>query len=240
MYTDHEIKRATREIYLQPLNLDTKHCTSDAPQLNNMEKQRKKKKKLLSFSLINGAFFLLCVLRKRKRKAAASKDRNRYLRKGLWVKTQTVLRSLNRHPVPPPPPSEMDTPKGLWRYPRTLLSHSSSLPPPNFTGPCRFCGSAAAPTKPGLRFLKQDVCLRPPSPQINNPQNLISGGRVEVLESHYFHIPYPGALGAPGGVWAGRHWAGRGGCGGNLRLCASRPTGQPVNKSTSRQVRQLG
>lgn len=43
-------------------------------------------------------------------------------------------------------------------------------------------------------FLKQDVCLRPPSPQINNPQNLISGGRVEALESHYFHIPYPAAF----------------------------------------------
>lgn len=68
-------------------------------------------------------------------------------------------------------------------------------------------------------FFKQDVCLRPPSPQINNPQNLISGGRVEALESHYFHIPYPGALGLlrecgrPGAVKAR-------GCGGNLRPSA--------------------
>lgn len=68
-------------------------------------------------------------------------------------------------------------------------------------------------------FFKQDVCLRPPSPQINNPQNLISGGRVEALESHYFHIPYPGALGLlrecgrPGAAKAR-------GCGGNLRPSA--------------------
>lgn len=68
-------------------------------------------------------------------------------------------------------------------------------------------------------FFKQDVCLRPPSPQINNPQNLISGGRVEALESHYFHIPYPGALGLlrecgrPGAVKAPS-------CGGNLRPSA--------------------
>lgn len=67
--------------------------------------------------------------------------------------------------------------------------------------------------------LKQDVCLRPPSPQINNPQNLISGGRVEVLESHYFHIPYPGAPGLLrecGRLGAGPARA----CGGNLRPCA--------------------
>lgn len=68
-------------------------------------------------------------------------------------------------------------------------------------------------------FLKQDVCLRPPSPQINNPQNLISGGRVEALESHYFHIPYPGALGLL--RECGRPGAGKAqGCGGNLRPCA--------------------
>lgn len=68
-------------------------------------------------------------------------------------------------------------------------------------------------------FLKQDVCLRPPSPQINNPQNLISGGRVEALESHYFHIPYPAAF------WllreCGRPGAGKArGCGRNLRPSA--------------------
>lgn len=68
-------------------------------------------------------------------------------------------------------------------------------------------------------FLKQDVCLRPPSPQINNPQNLISGGRVEALESHYFHIPYPGAFGLL--RECGRPGAGKAqGCGGNLRPCA--------------------
>lgn len=68
-------------------------------------------------------------------------------------------------------------------------------------------------------FLKQDVCLRPPSPQINNPQNLISGGRVEALKSHYFHIPYPGALRLLGEC--GRPGAGNAqGCGGNLRPCA--------------------
>lgn len=65
-------------------------------------------------------------------------------------------------------------------------------------------------------FLKQDVCMRPPSPQINNPQNLISGGRVEALESHYFHIPYPGAFGLL--RECGRPGAGKAlGCGGNLR-----------------------
>lgn len=68
-------------------------------------------------------------------------------------------------------------------------------------------------------FLKQDVCLRPPSPQINNPQNLISGGRVEALESHYFHIPYPGAFGLL--RECGRPGAGKAqGCGRNLRPCA--------------------
>lgn len=67
--------------------------------------------------------------------------------------------------------------------------------------------------------LKQDVCLRPPSPQINNPQNLISGGRVEALESHYFHIPYPGALGLL--RECGRPGAGKARArSGNLRPCA--------------------
>ena len=65
-------------------------------------------------------------------------------------------------------------------------------------------------------FLKQDVCLRPPSPQINNPQNLILGDRVEALESHYFHIPYPGALGLL--RECGRPGAGKAqACSGNLR-----------------------
>lgn len=68
-------------------------------------------------------------------------------------------------------------------------------------------------------FLKQDVCLRPPSPQINNPQNLILGGRVEALESHYFHIPYPGAVGLL--RECGRPDAGKAQpCSGNLRPCA--------------------
>lgn len=69
-------------------------------------------------------------------------------------------------------------------------------------------------------FLKQDVCLRPPSPQINNPQNLISGGRVEALKSHYFHIPYPGALGLL--RECGRPGIGKTlDCGGKLKTCAS-------------------
>lgn len=70
-------------------------------------------------------------------------------------------------------------------------------------------------TKPRQLFF----CLRPPSPQINNPQNLILGGRVEALESHYFHIPYPGALGLL--RECGRPGAGKAqACSGNLRPCA--------------------
>lgn len=42
---------------------------------------------------------------------------------------------------------------------------------------------------------------------------------MEVLESHYFHIPYPGALGLL--RECGRAGAGQAlGCGGNLRPCA--------------------
>lgn len=82
-------------------------------------------------------------------------------------------------------------------------------------------------------FFKQDVCLRPPSPQINNPQNLISGGRVEALESHYFHIPYPEAMGLlrecgrPGTVKAR-------GCGGNLRPSARLQGGDKPRQHHSR------
>lgn len=82
-------------------------------------------------------------------------------------------------------------------------------------------------------FLKQDVCLRPPSPQINNPQNLISGGSVEALESHYFHIPYPGALGLL--RECGRPGAGKAqGCGGNLRPCARLQGGDELGLHHSR------
>lgn len=52
-------------------------------------------------------------------------------------------------------------------------------------------------------LLKQDVCLRPPSPKINNPHNLI-WSRVEALRSHYFHIRilalHPTSLGDCGGT----------------------------------------
>lgn len=42
---------------------------------------------------------------------------------------------------------------------------------------------------------------------------------MEALESHYFHIPYPGALGLL--RECGRPGAGKAlGCGGNLRPCA--------------------
>lgn len=92
------------------------------------------------------------------------------------------------------------------------LQHSS---PPAVKGAIH----RPAPLQNPGSILKQDVCLRPPSPQINNPQNLISGGRVEALESHYFHIPYPGALGLL--RECGRPGAEKTqGCGGNLRPCA--------------------
>lgn len=44
---------------------------------------------------------------------------------------------------------------------------------------------------------------------------------MEALESHYFHIPYPGALGAPEGVWAARRWERLRARSGNLRPRAS-------------------
>ncbi len=52
-------------------------------------------------------------------------------------------------------------------------------------------------------FLKQDVWLRPPSPQINNPQNLIfwrQGGSTPVT---LFPHPVSWSTWGPGGVWAG-------------------------------------
>lgn len=51
-------------------------------------------------------------------------------------------------------------------------------------------------------FLKQDVWLRPPSPQINNPQNLIfwrQGGSTPVT---LFPHPVSWSTWGPGGVWA--------------------------------------
>lgn len=128
------------------------------------------------------------------------------------------------NPLPPTPKLKMDSANWTWQTgeesPLTspeMLAFSStflSLPPLSkgqFT-------ALRLLQNPGS-FLKQDVCLRPPSPQINNPQNLISGGRVEALESHYFHIPYPGALGLL--RECGRPGAGKAqGCGGNLRPCA--------------------
>lgn len=51
-------------------------------------------------------------------------------------------------------------------------------------------------------FLKQDVWLRPPSPQINNPQNLNfwrQGGSTPVT---LFPHPVSWSTWGPGGVWA--------------------------------------
>lgn len=187
----------------------------------------------MALSLLSMALFLcVCVLRKGKRKPA-SQDRNGYLRRGLWVQASHHYRE-NRAQDPsgciattPPHLSlaclkrtlQTGHDKRVRRAPHVPrdagLLDNIPQSPPTVKGAIH---RLALLQNPGS-FLKQDVCLRPPSPQINNPQNLISGGRVEALESHYFHIPYPGALGLL--RECGRRGAGKAqGCGGNLRPCA--------------------
>lgn len=116
--------------------------------------------------------------------------------------------------------------------PEVLAFSATFFSPPTDKRPvCR----PARLLNPGC-FLKQDVCLRPPSPQINNPQNLISGGRVEALESHYFHIPYPGALGLL--RECGRPGTGKAeACSGNLRLSARLQGERPSLGGSLRQNR---
>lgn len=81
-----------------------------------------------------------------------------------------------------------------------------------FFSPSTDKGSVCRPARllnPGC-FLKQDVCLRPPSPQINNPQKpdfRRQGGSTRVT---LFPHPISWSTGAPEGMWAARHWEGWG------------------------------
>lgn len=181
----------------------------------------------MALSLLSMALFLcVCVLRKGKRKPA-SQDRNGYLRRGLWVQALHHYRE-NRaqdpsgciaatlHPQFKNGLCKLDMTNGWGEPPNVPRDAGLLFNIPQSPLHCQRGNSLLQ--NPGS-FLKQDVCLRPPSPQINNPQNLILGGRVEALESHYFHIPYPGALGLL--RECGRQGAGKAqGCGGNLRPCA--------------------
>lgn len=140
---------------------------------NNAEKRENEKWPYHSYQ-----WLFLCVgggLRKGKRKRA-SQDRNGYLSRGLLGKKAPELRhrfcrmcggqsghDKRTSRVPSCPPE-------VLAFSSTFLSPAPPHPhPPR----CRLKGAIHRPgsaTKPRQRFLKQDVCLRPPSPQINNPQ----------------------------------------------------------------------